>query len=295
VTPARRIVALGGGHGLAATLRAVRTWTDDVVAVVSVADDGGSSGRLRSTSERPAPGDLRKAVAALAAPDSPLAAALEHRFEGGELEGHAFGNLLLAALSGVAGDPVGALDEAVRLTGGVGRVLPATVEGVVLVADTEGGGEVTGQVNVMGSGGIERVRLAPADPDVPKEVVAAIEEADVLVLGPGSLYTSVLAAAVVPTIREALVEASAPLVYVCNLHPQEPESAGMGVAEHVAALARHGIEPDVVLYDPDQIGPAPDIQGAAPARLARANGVAHDPDLLGAELRRIARRLASAG
>jgi uncharacterized cofD-like protein len=295
VTVRRRVVAVGGGHGLAATLQAVRRWTDDVVAIVSVADDGGSSGRLRSSADRPAPGDLRKAAAALAAHDSPLAAALEHRFEGGELEGHAFGNLLIAALSGVSTDLVAALDEVVHLTGGVGRVLPATLEGVVLVAEVRGGGEVVGQVNVMGTVDIERLRFEPSDPEVPKEAVSAIEEADLVVLGPGSLYTSVLAAAAPPSIRDAMVEAQAPLVYVCNLHPQERESEGMDVAGHVAALARHGIEPDVVLFDPEQIGPAEGVRGARGVRLARPNGAAHDPELLAAALERIAGGLASAG
>jgi uncharacterized cofD-like protein len=282
-----RVVAIGGGHGLAATLRAVRTLTEDVVAIVSVADDGGSSGRLRNVDALPAPGDLRKAVAALAAPDSMLAAALEHRFEGGELEGHAFGNLLITAVGGVGADPVAALDEVVRLTGGTGRVVPATVDGVVLVATTRSGDEVVGQVNVMATADLVTIRLDPPDPEVPKAAIEAIERAEVLVLGPGSLFTSVLAAAVVPGVRDALASAPAPLVYVCNLHPQRGESEGLGVGAHLDALARHGIVPDHVLYDPDQIGSAEGVAGAVPARLAAANGAAHDPLLLATALGRL--------
>ena len=286
-TAGRRLVAIGGGHGLAATLRAARTLTDEVVAIVSVADDGGSSGRLRSTDAHPAPGDLRKAVAALAAPGSMLAEALEHRFEGGELEGHAFGNLLITAIGSAAGDPVAGLDEVVRLTGGAGRVVPATLEGVVLTATTHSGDEVTGQVNVMATSGIHTVRLDPVDPEVPKAAIEAVERADLLVLGPGSLFTSVLAAVAAPALRDALASAPAPLVYVCNLHPQPGESEGLSVADHVEALARHGITPDVVLFYPDQIGAADGVAGAAPASLASDNGSAHDPSLLAAALGRL--------
>jgi uncharacterized cofD-like protein len=274
------VVAIGGGHGLAASLAALRTLTDDLVAVVSVADDGGSSGRLRQSSELPAPGDLRKALSALSDPGSMLAAALNHRFEGGDLDGHAFGNLLIAALAHVGGDLVAGLDEVLRLTGGSGRVLPSTVDGVVLMATTEDGTEVAGQVQVMGTPRIDRVWLDPPDPDVPKEVLSAIDRADLLVLGPGSLFTSVLAAIGPPAVRDAVAAASAPLVYVCNLHPQAGESEGMGVAEHVAALGRHGLSPDVVLYDPDHIHGADGVPGAVAATLARPHGAAHDPALL---------------
>jgi uncharacterized cofD-like protein len=276
------VVAIGGGHGLAASLAALRTLTDDLVAVVSVADDGGSSGRLRRASGVPAPGDLRKALGALADPASMLAAALDHRFEGGDLDGHAFGNLLIAALARVGGDLVAGLDEIVRLTAGRGRVLPSTVEGVVLVAATQDGSEVAGQVQVMGTRDIDRVWLDPPDPEVPKEVLHSIGRADLVVLGPGSLYTSVLAAVGPPAVRDAVAASAAPLVYVCNLHPQAGESEGMGVAEHVSALERHGLRPDVVLYDPAQIHGAEDVPEAVPATLATAHGAAHDPALLAA-------------
>lgn len=278
------ITAIGGGHGLAATLAALRRLTDRVTAVVSLADDGGSSGRLRSQLGVAPPGDLRKALVALADPASPLARAMTARFDSGELAGHAFGNLLIATLAAVEGDLVRALAETLRLVGGNGAVLPATTEPVVLQGTTEDGAVVCGQVAVMGTPRLARVATLPADPEVPDEVLAAIDQSDAVVLGPGSLFTSVLAAAATPALVAALTRRRGPLVYVCNLRPQEPETSGMDVAAHVAQLRRHGIEPDVVLYDPSTIdrGGLDDLAVGAP--LAKANGRAHDPAALASAL-----------
>ena len=204
-----RVVAIGGGHGLAATLRAVRTYTDRVTAIVSVADDGGSSGRLRELLHIIPPGDLRKCLIALAEPGSPLATAFEYRFDQEELAGHALGNLVLAGLMDAKGDPVSGLDEACRLLGVRGRVLPSSTEPVVLKADAACG-EVTGQVAVNGTDHILRVSLVPADPPAPEAAIAALAEADQIVLGPGSLFTSVLAAVAVPQILEAVNASSGP-------------------------------------------------------------------------------------
>ena len=162
-----KVVAIGGGHGLAATLRAVRTYTDRVTAIVSVADDGGSSGRLRELLEMIPPGDLRKCLVALAEPGSPLAAAFEYRFGEEELAGHSLGNLILAGLLESCGDPVAALDEACRLLGVRGRVLPSATEPVVLKAEAAGG-PVAGQVAVNGTDHIRTVSLVPADPKAPR-------------------------------------------------------------------------------------------------------------------------------
>jgi uncharacterized cofD-like protein len=282
------VVAIGGGHGLAATLAAVRQYTDDVTAVVAVADDGGSTGRLRHAVDLPALGDLRKALVALAAPESQLAAAMHHRFGAGDIVGHAFGNLLIAALAESGEGLIPALDEIGRLNGSVGRVLPATEEPVVLHAVTEDGVEVIGQVRIMRTPAVERVSLVPARPAAPPSALAAIAAADQIVLGPGSLYTSVLAATAVPEVRDAVEAAPGRLVYVCNLRPQEGETEGYDLAGHITALARHGIHPDVVLYDPDLMGdgtpdPTPDPT-AVPAKLAGANGLAHDAGLLGKAL-----------
>jgi len=184
------VVAIGGGHGLAATLRAVSHYTDRVTAIVSVADDGGSSGRLRELLHIIPPGDLRKCLVALAEPGSLLASTFEYRFSGEDLGGHALGNLILAGLIDETGDPVTALEEAGRLLGVKGRVLPSTVEPVVLKAEADCG-HVAGQVAVMATDNIRKVSLVPSDPEAPAQAVAALEGADQIILGPGSLFTSV--------------------------------------------------------------------------------------------------------
>lgn len=278
------IVAVGGGRGLAASLGALRRITDDITAVVSVADDGGSTGRLRRSTAQAAPGDLRKCLVALAEPNSALARSMEFRFDEGELDGHALGNLLLSAMSEVCGGLTAALGELGDLLGVRGRVLPATVEPVDLVAVTVDGREVRGQVAVMGTSGIDRVSLTPPHAHVAPDVLERIAAAELIVLGPGSLYTSVLAATAVPAVTEAIGRSSAHLVYVCNLRPQEGETAGYGVADHVAALHRHGLYPATVLYDPTMAG-AEGVAGAVAARLAVAGSNVHDPHLLEQALR----------
>lgn len=278
-----RVVAIGGGHGLAATLRAVRTYTDQVTAIVSVADDGGSSGRLRELLHIIPPGDLRKCLVALAEPGSPLATAFEHRFTEEELAGHSLGNLILAGLMDGTGDPVAALDEACHLLGVTGRVLPNTTERVVLKADADCG-QVTGQVAVNGTDHIHRVSLVPADPPAPAAAVAALEVADQIVLGPGSLFTSVLAAVAVPDIRDAVNRSGARRVYICNLRPQDPETASFDVAMHVAALAAHGVQVDCVVCDSTGIEVGSPGLPVVDVPLARPNGLAHDPTRLASTL-----------
>lgn len=277
------VVAIGGGHGLAVSLRAVRTYAGELTAVVSVADDGGSTGRIRAAGDRPAPGDLRKCLVALADPGSLLAGAMEHRFDAGELEGHAFGNLLIVAMEDRGGNLVAALDEIGSLLGAAGRVLPSTTQAVSLHACVASGQEVEGQVSVAACDDIGTVHLVPPAP-APPEALAAIARADQIVLGPGSLFTSVLAATAAEGITEAIAASPGTLVYVCNLHPQDPETDGYDVAAHVAALARHGLHPEVVIYDPDAIEGAEGVTGAVAAPVARPSGRAHDPDLLGKAL-----------
>ena len=271
-----RVVAIGGGHGLAATLRAVATYTDHITAVVSVADDGGSSGRLRELLHIMPPGDLRTCLVALAEPDSLLATAFAHRFTEEELAGHALGNLVIAGLMDAADDPVRGLDEACRLLGVRGRVLPATTEPVVLKAESDGG-PVAGQVAVAGTDHINRVSLVPGDAVPPVEVVDAIGAADLIVIGPGSLFTSVLAAIVVPGIRRAIEDSPARTAYVCNLRPQDPETSGFDLGMHVSALVAHGVVPDVVLYDPVGLAPGDPGVPVLERSLCRPNGLAHDP------------------
>jgi uncharacterized cofD-like protein len=279
----REVVAVGGGHGLAATLRALRLLPVHPTAVVSVADDGGSSGRLRAESERVAPGDLRKCLTALASGPEQLVGLMEHRFEAGELKGHSFGNLLLAALEESGGDLLHALDVASSLLGCDGRVLPATTDVVELVAELEDGSEMVGQSEISATSGIRAVRLHPR-PQGCEPATRAIESAEMVVLGPGSLYTSVLAAAVVPEISAAIERTSATVVYVCNLWPQAHETDGYDAADHVAALERHGLHPEVVLVDPACIGSPGGVPGVREVSLAGPNGRVHSPDLLAAAL-----------
>ena len=267
-----KVVALGGGHGTAATLQAARRYTQNLTAVVSVADDGGSSGKLRQALGIPAPGDLRRCLVALSDPETnALAAAFEHRFD----DGHALGNLLIAGLTASTGSFIQALHEAAELLEAKGTVLPATTDPVVLkaVADC---GEVEGQVNVASAGRIAHVSIVPPDASPPPEAVQAIRHADQLLLGPGSLFTSVLAVVAVPKIREALNQANAPLVYVCNLR-DSAETPGFDVAAHLHTLIAHGLEPDVVLYDPANIAKGACDARCVEADLTRADGHGHDP------------------
>ncbi len=276
------MVALGGGHGLAATLRAARRYGGEVTAIVSVADDGGSSGRLREIFGVPPPGDLRKCLVALGSP-SVWSRAFEHRFDAGELEGHALGNLVIAGLVGSTGDFLFAVQEAGRLVEAAGTVLPATTVPVVLKAEAAGGA-VEGQVAVAQTGRITRVSLVPADAEPPAAALEAVARADQIVLGPGSLYTSVLAALAVPALREALAEAKGRKVYVSNLRPQVPETEGYDVAAHLAALEVHGVDVDVVVCDTTGIPLGAANRPWVDAPLARPNGLAHDSDKLAAAL-----------
>ena len=242
------VVAIGGGHGTAVTLKAARRYAGTLTGVVSVADDGGSSGRLRELFNQVALGDIRKCLVALADEDSALALAFERRFEEGELAGHALGNLILTGLIDATGDLVLGVREAAQLLGAHGDVLPATTEPVVLKAEA-GNGTVAGQTAVMGTGGIRTVTLVPEDALAPPLALERIAEADQVVIGPGSLFTSVLAAVSVHDIAEAVAQSDAQVVYVCNLRPQVPETDGFDVAAHVAALARHNVMVDVVVCD----------------------------------------------
>jgi uncharacterized cofD-like protein len=249
------VVAIGGGRGLAATLRAARRYAGHVTGIVATADDSGSTGRLRDAMAIPAPGDLRRCLEALAGvEDRPLGRAMEHRFAGTDLAGHTLGNLLLAGLSAVTGDFIEATEEVSRLIGldpDRARVIPATVEPVTLHCTTVDGRRVRGQYAVSKTTGIAQVMLDPPRVKAPNGVVDAIYRADQVVLGPGSVYTSVLAAALVPDVRAALAATAARRVYVCNIEPEPGETGGYDVAAHVAALRRHGIEPDVVLIQDD--------------------------------------------
>ena len=241
-------MAIGGGHGTAVTLKAARRYAGLLTGIVSVADAGGSSGRLRELLNVVALGDIRKCLVALAEQDSALAVAFERRYDEGELAGHALGNLILLGLIDATGDLVQGVREAALLLGARGDVLPATTEPVVLKADSAQG-TVAGQVAVMGTGDLWAVSLVPDDAQPPPLAVERILGAEQVVIGPGSLFTSVLAAVSVHGIAEAVAQSDAQVVYVCNLRPQVPETDGFDVAAHVAALARHNVMVDVVVCD----------------------------------------------
>jgi uncharacterized cofD-like protein len=242
------VVAIGGGHGTAVTLRAGRRYAGTLTGIVSVADDGGSSGRLRELLNVVALGDIRKCLVALGDEDSALAAAFERRYDEGELAGHALGNLILLGLVDATGDLVQGVREAASLLGAHGDVLPATTEPVVLKAESAQG-TVAGQVAVMGTGDLWAVSLVPEDAQPPPLAVERILQADQVIIGPGSLFTSVLAAVSVRGIAEAVASTNAQVVYVCNLRPQVPETAEYNVAAHIEALARHNVNVDVVVCD----------------------------------------------
>ena len=282
------MVALGGGHGLATVLSAVRRYAGSITAVVSVADDGGSSGRLRQAQEMPAPGDLRKCLVALAATDTIWGEAFEHRFRSGELDGHALGNLVIVGLAQVLGDFGQALEEAGRLLKCAGKVLPATTDAVVLKADAgPDGASVEGQVAVANTPeAIRRVHIVPEDAKAHPEALTAIELADQVILAPGSLFTSLVPVLCVPSIREALAGARGRIVHVCNLRSQVPETAGLSATDHLRAVLAHGARVDAFLYqqggplEADEIAVrALNIEPVA-AEVAAANGHVHDPGRL---------------
>lgn len=233
-----RAVAIGGGHGLARSLAALTGVVDHVTAIVTVADDGGSSGRLRRDFDVVAMGDLRMALAALAH-DRELAEVVQYRFARGELAGHSLGNLALVALQDLeGGDVVRALERLGRLLAVHGRVLPCTPTPVTLHARTPDGA-VTGQVAVATTPRLEEVWLRPSDPPATPEAVAAIARADLVVLGPGSLYTSLLPNLLVPGIAAAVRAARCPVVLVANLREQPGETEGLGLLTHLDVLARY--------------------------------------------------------
>jgi uncharacterized cofD-like protein len=233
-----RVTGIGGGHGLAATLKAARGYASEVSAVVTVADDGGSSGRLTRELGIPPPGDIRNCLVALAEDES-LAALYQHRFRSGALTGHTVGNLLIAALTEMTGDFAAAVEQAGRLLESAGRVHPATTELVRLDARVQGG-VIEGQVAVaQTSHPIQAVYLEPSDPQADPAAVASIMGADQVVLGPGSLFTSLIATLLVPGIRQALGETAAHRVFVCNARMQKGETQGLDASAHIEALFAH--------------------------------------------------------
>ena len=299
------VVALGGGHGLAASLSALRRVTDRLTAVVTVADDGGSSGRLRRELGVLPPGDLRMALAALCGDDAwdlTWREVVQHRFQGeGDLHGHSVGNLLIVALWEIVGtDPVAGLDWVGRLLGARGRVLPMSTVPLDIVArvqDAEGSGSVTevvGQVAAATAGSrVLDVALLPDGAPACPQAIEALLAADWVVLGPGSWFTSVIPHLLVPDLAEAITRTPAARCLVVNLDPQSGETAGFAPETHLDELVRHApdLRLDVVLADAETVGD-PAALGAAAGRLGARLVLAplrapdgsprHDPVLLAA-------------
>ncbi|AMT94016.1 MULTISPECIES: gluconeogenesis factor YvcK family protein [Brevibacterium] len=263
------IVSFGGGHGLYAALRAFRLLTEDLTAVVTVADDGGSSGRLRDELGGLPPGDLRMALAALCDDGTwgqTWRDVIQHRFEStGELHGHAVGNLLIAALWQIHGDHVAGLDWMARLLRAHGRVLPMSSVPLTIEADVKfpGSFQVVRGQSVLAStiGHVETVRLDPAAPPARYETIEAVEEADVLNLGPGSWYTSVMPHLLVPSLAEAIVASKAVKSLTLNLSSTDGETKDLSLGEHLVSLHRHArsLTLDYVLVDEAATDLEPDL------------------------------------
>jgi uncharacterized cofD-like protein len=235
-----KVVALGGGTGMSNLLAGLKSYTADITAVISVADDGGSSGKLRREFDILPPGDIRKCLIALS-DDAPLMEQLlRYRFPEEELSGHSFGNLFLTVLTRLSGDFGEAVREANRMLSVRGRVLPATLESIQLVATHPDGSQTIGQRKVSESAQpIASIRLEPAPPRAAPDILRALASADLIVIGPGSLFTSVIPNLLIPGIPEAIAARVGACVYVANVAATEGETRGMSLADHVAAIERH--------------------------------------------------------
>jgi uncharacterized cofD-like protein len=314
-----KVVALGGGHGLAASLAALRRVTPDVTAIVTVADDGGSSGRLRKEFGVLPPGDLRMALAALCGDDdwgTTWSRVVQHRFGGaGDLSGHSVGNLLITALWDLLGDPVAGLDWVARLLRVTGRVLPMAAVPLDIVASVSGldasspdmVSVVRGQASIaVTHGQVRSISLVPADPPAVPEAVAAVQSADCIVFGPGSWFTSVLPHLLVPSLSSALRTTKARRIVALNLVPQPGETDGFSPHRHLEVLADHApsLSVDVVLADRRAVhGAEQDLAKAAEllhasvvlSDVAALDGVRHDPVRLAEAYRQVFEGFESGG
>lgn len=239
------VVVIGGGNGLSTMLRGLKRYTSNLTAIVTMADDGGGSGVLREELGMPPPGDIRNCLQALANTEQTVAELLAYRFPEGRLKGQCFGNLFLAALTGMCGsfeEAVSKLSEVLAITG---RVLPVTNEDVRLIAEFDDGGMVEGESRIAKykrgrDSRIRRIRIEPVAPAALAESLAAIQGADMIVLGPGSLYTSIIPNLLVEGVAAAIAQSDALRVYVLNVMTQDGETEGYTASDHIRALQRHG-------------------------------------------------------
>jgi uncharacterized cofD-like protein len=236
-----RIVIIGGGTGLPVLLRGLKHYPVDITAIVTVADDGGSSGRLREDLHIPPPGDIRNVLAALSDVEPLVEEMFQHRFKtSNELSGHSLGNLILAAMTSITGNFVHAIQEMSKVLNVRGKVLPAANQSVILHAEMEDGTTVSGESKIPYSGKkIKRVFLSPQNIRPLPEAIQAIRQADLIILGPGSLYTSVLPNLLVPRLGDEVCRSQAKKIYICNLMTQAGETHGYTASDHVKALYEH--------------------------------------------------------
>lgn len=272
-----KVAVVGGGHGLSNLLRGLKNFTNNITAIVTVGDDGGSSGRLRQELGVLPPGDIRNCITALADEDKLVTELFQYRFEHGQgLEGHSFGNLFLTALCSLThGDMIQAVKVASRVLNSCGHVLPSTLSVITLVAEMEDGREVKGESQIPEARGkIRQMRIEPSSARPTPEAVQAILGADLIVLGPGSLYTSIIPNLLIPEIAEAIKQSQAPRIYVCNVMTQPGETDDYSVSDHVQAVMLHvGLSSeaaaefvDAVLVNDQTPAPAP-VANCRPVRL----------------------------
>jgi len=239
-----RVVVIGGGSGLSVLLRGLKGYTSNITAIVTMADDGGGSGVLREDLGMLPPGDLRNCILALSNTEPIMERLLQYRFEDGILKGQCFGNLLIAAMVGISSNFEEAIQRVNEIFAVTGRVLPATTTSIMLCAELVNGTVVCGESEIpktvlAENSAVRNVRLVPADAPAVRDAVSAIEDADLILLGPGSLYTSVIPNLLIPEICEAVLNASVQKNYICNLMTQPGETDGYGVREHVEAILNH--------------------------------------------------------
>jgi uncharacterized cofD-like protein len=253
-----KIVTIGGGTGLSTMLRGLKRYSANITAIVTVADDGGSSGRLRRELGVLPPGDFRNCIVALAESEPLMDRLFQYRFgQGSDLDGHSFGNLFIVAMSGITGNFEEAIRESCRVLAVRGQIMPSTLENVTLCAELEGETHVLGESKISAAKvPIERVYLQPERPAAFPDAVRAILDADIVIVGPGSLYTSILPNLLVDGIAKALVSTQALRLYVCNVATQPGETDEFNASDHVRALLKHvrGNPLDLVLANNNQAG-----------------------------------------